>query len=182
MDSLIERGLVLRRLQADDAARLSDYYQSLSVQTKQRFGPHPLTPDYAVQQCQSGLNTLTRDYFIVEHQANIIAYFILQSEMSVHEHARYAEQGVELLSQYDYLFAPSVADAWQGKGLASWCMPRLLDYVKQKGARSLVLMGGTQATNPQAIAFYEKYGFKRYGGYQTEVYNHDMRLILDERI
>jgi RimJ/RimL family protein N-acetyltransferase len=44
-------------------------------------------------------------------------------------------------------------------------------------------MGGTQATNSRAIAFYEKFGFIKYGGYQTEVFNHDMRLeISDERL
>ena len=47
------------------------------------------------------------------------------------------------------------------------------------GARSLVLMGGTQASNARAIRFYEKSGFVRYGGYQTDQWNHDMRLLLE---
>jgi hypothetical protein len=42
-------------------------------------------------------------------------------------------------------------------------------------------MGGTQETNRRALAFYEKFGFKRYGGYQTDIFNHDMRLVFEER-
>jgi ribosomal protein S18 acetylase RimI-like enzyme len=39
-------------------------------------------------------------------------------------------------------------------------------------------MGGTQASNARAIAFYEKHGFVRCGGFWSDQYNHDMRLWL----
>jgi ribosomal protein S18 acetylase RimI-like enzyme len=39
-------------------------------------------------------------------------------------------------------------------------------------------MGGTQASNARDIAFYEKHGFVRCGGFWTDQYNHDMRLTM----
>ena len=45
-------------------------------------------------------------------------------------------------------------------------------------ARSLVLLGGVQASNEQALAFYRRLGFKEVGGYTSAdgAQNIDMRL------
>ena len=107
----------------------------------------------------------------------IVGYFILEFELSPYEKSRYQSQGIELTQGLDVLFAPSIADDFQNCGLASLVMPEIISQTRRKGIRSLVLMGGTQATNARAIAFYEKFGFKKYGGYQTEGFNHDMRLV-----
>ena len=73
----------------------------------------------------------------------------------------------------------SIADDCQNTGLASAVMPHIIANARSRGARSLVLMGGTQASNSRAIAFFEKHGFVRCGGYWTDRYNYDMRLVLE---
>lgn len=176
MLSLLNGELILRTLEGEDGAALSDYFAGLGPETLRRFQPHSLTTAMAHQICGSPDTRQSR--FVVEREGRIIAYFILDREMSIHETNRYREHGIMLESGLDFLFAPSVTDEFQGKGIASLAMPRLLSWARSAGARSLVLMGGTQATNARAIAFYEKFGFQRFGGYQTEIFNHDMRLCL----
>jgi diamine N-acetyltransferase len=170
-------GVALRALRPDDGKRLATYFEGLTPATTTRFQPHPLTRGMAQELCNAPLSSAMR--LVLERHDEIIGYFILESTMHTHDAARYAEQGIALESGRDLLFAPSVADAWQNRGLSSQAMPHLIALAQQAGARSLVLMGGTQATNARAIRFYEKFGFERSGGYQTEMWNHDMRRLLD---
>lgn len=168
---------VLRKLETTDGAMLSGYFEGLSVMTKVRFGPHPLTGDFAFGLCGKLDDTADRFVILPKGKEEIVGYFIVEFALSPHERDRYLSQGVVLEQGLDVLFAPSVGDAFQNGGLASAVMPELIAHCRRKGARSMVLMGGTQATNARAIAFYEKFGFGKYGGYQTEVFNHDMRLV-----
>jgi GNAT superfamily N-acetyltransferase len=170
----------LRPITVRDSNALGEYFVRLSDETKRRFQPHPLTNEQAAQLCaeQGATPDETALRLILLSDETVIGYFILESTMSVHEASRYAAHGIELVSQKDVLFAPSILDEYQNLGLASLVMPHLLSFVKANNARSLVLMGGTQSTNPRAIAFYEKFGFEKFGGYETEIFNHDMRLIL----
>ena len=167
---------VLRSLRADDGGALAAYFAALSPESKRRFQPHPLTATVAEELCAAASSTALR--LVIDRTGKIIGYFIFETVMSVHEATRYRPFGHALETGKDFLFAPSMADAFQNQGLASRAMPHLLGLARQSGARSVVLMGGTQATNARAIAFYEKFGFQRFGGYQTEIYNHDMRLEL----
>ena len=169
--------IILRTLRLEDRAALAVYFESLGVETRRRFQPHPLTQEATVAVCNEGESSTVR--LVIERKGDLIAYFILDRGLPVYETPRYREFGIDLAAGSDLLFAPSVADAWQNRGIASLAMPHLIAFARQLGARSLVLMGGTQATNHRAIAFYEKFGFKRFGGYQTDVFNHDMRLLLE---
>ncbi len=166
----------LRSLAAQDSMLLARYFAELSEETKTRFQPHPLTAEKARDITRNPHESTFR--LVLFHGTRICGYFILEAEMSIHEKTRYAEHGIELESGLDVLFAPSILDEYQNTGLASSVMPHLLDLARRINARSLVLMGGTQETNARAIAFYEKFGFKRFGGYSTEMFNHDMRLVL----
>jgi len=167
---------LLRKLEMNDKALLSEYFTALSAETKSRFGPHPLTDEFAANLCSKTGDSADRFVIVPKNEAKIVGYFIVEFELSPHEKGRYLSQGIMLEQGLDVLFAPSVADDYQNCGLASQVMPAIILHARQKGARSLVLMGGTQATNSRAIAFYEKFGFLKFGGYQTEVFNHDMRL------
>jgi GNAT superfamily N-acetyltransferase len=92
---------------------------------------------------------------------------------------RYREQGIDLSKGKHPMFAPSIADDYQNTGLASLAMPAIIKAAKELGAKSLVLMGGTQATNKRAITFYEKFGFKHVCDFETKVLNYDMQMLLD---
>lgn len=173
-------GFLLRELRSTDTPALVDYFHQLGVATRRRFQPHPLTPQVAKQVCTAPGGVTLR--LVIEHASRLVAYFIVDTMLSEHERRRYGKQGIALAQGLDFLFAPSVHDDWQNKGLASLAMPYILEICRAWGAHSLVLMGGTQATNARAIFFYEKFGFTRHGGYQTEVFNHDMRLLLQQPV
>ena len=175
----LARSRLLRLLAAHDTPALFDFFESLSPASKRRFQPHPLTLDAARDLCEAASSSTLR--LVVSAHSRIVAYFILEPQVSRHEVDRYRAHGIELEAGKDWMFAPAVTDALQNEGIASEAMPHLLALARAAGARSLVLMGGTQATNARAIAFYEKFSFKRHGGYQTEVFNHDMRSLLDPR-
>lgn len=170
-------GITLDWLAPNDAAGLGDYFLALSAESKRRFQPHPLTQASAAELCAARHPAVRR--LVLRAGGQIIGYFILDPTVGVDELTRYAALGIPLTSGRDWLFAPSVADSHQNQGLASKAMPHLVALARHAGARSLVLMGGTQGTNARAIAFYEKSGFRRCGGYQTDQWNHDMRLLLD---
>ncbi|TAA48401.1 GNAT family N-acetyltransferase [Corallincola spongiicola] len=169
----------LRLLHRDDGAALARYFAQMGEDTRRRFGPHPLTEAFADELVQKGDDSADR-FVMTSDDGKIAAYFIFERQAFPHEMQRYAEQGIVLAAGQDISFAPSVADAYQNSGVASAAMPALIGYARSMGAKSLVLMGGTQATNERAVRFYEKFGFRRHGGYQTELYNHDMRLLLTE--
>jgi GNAT superfamily N-acetyltransferase len=170
---------IFRKLEKADSPLLATYFPGLSKETQSRFGPHPLTAEHAEKLCRLKQDSADRFVLLTESQDEIIGYFIVEYGDAPDEAKRYQAQGIDLNPKLDPTFAPSMADAYQNKSLASRVMPLVIDAVREKGARSLVLMGGTQESNHRAIAFYEKFGFKRYGGYQSDVYNHDMRLVFE---
>jgi GNAT superfamily N-acetyltransferase len=180
MQFAISEGVVLRSLRADDTDRLAAYFEALTPATTTRFQPHPLTRGQAGIVCGAVGSPESALRLVLEHDNGVIGYFILELTVRSDDAARYAAQGITLEAGRDLLFAPSVADAWQDRGLSSLAMPHLIALARQAGARSLVLMGGTQATNARAIRFYEKFGFEHRGGYQTDVWNHDMRLLIND--
>ncbi len=164
-----------RLLAQNDQSALGDFFEKLSEQTRSRFAPHPLSSEFATQLC-ANLLTDTTQRFVLESDGNIIGYFILQAQMSEHEALRYAQQGIILKTGDDLLFAPCIADKYQNKGFASLVMEILINHYKER-VKSFVLMGGTQETNHAGRSFYKKFAFKEYGGYQTDIYNIDMRLL-----
>jgi RimJ/RimL family protein N-acetyltransferase len=168
-----------RKLEQADSALLTTYFLALSKETQSRFGPHPLTAEYAKKLCDLPQDSADRFILLTENQDQIIGYFIVEYGGAPDEAKRYQAQGIDLDPKLDPIFAPSMADAYQNKGLASRVMPLIIGAAKEKYARSLVLMGGTQETNHRAIAFYEKFGFKRYGRFQTDMFNYDMRLVFE---
>jgi len=167
----------LRRLHKSDAWALSIYFESLSQDTKKRFGPHELTHETAHEICYLEKDTAHR-FIAITSSGTIAAYLILEFGMIDHERHRYKNYGIQLEAGKDVFFAPSVLDPFQNTGLASAVLSELISYIKTAGAISLVLLGGTQETNQLALGFYAKFGFQPLDGYQTEVFNIDMRLVL----
>lgn len=172
--------LGFREIAPTDSERLGAFFSGLSAETRRRFGPHPLTAEYAQQLCARTTDSAQRFILLTDDETLVIGYFILDYAVSADHKQRYAAHGIDLQDGLDPVFAPCIADAFQGSGYASLVMPLIIRAAQARHARSLVLMGGTQATNARAIHFYEKFGFVRHGGYQTDVFNHDMRLLLTD--
>lgn len=167
----------LRTIKKADASALGNYFTSLSSKTKSRFGPHPLTREYVALLCESEEDTADRYLLIEQSTGDVHGYFILEYGMIGHEQERYLEKGLELEDGKDLFFAPSILDKVQNLGLASLVMPLLISEAKKNNFRSMVLLGGVRSTNERAIAFYEKFGFETCGGYESDVFNNDMRLL-----
>lgn len=169
---------ILREVSACDSEPLGQYFESLSAETRKRYGPHPFTKEFAVELCTRKHDSAIRYVLTLAENKRFVGYFILEFRMSEELLNRYREQGIDLSDGKNPLFAPSIADDYQNTGLASLAMPDLIKSAKNLGAKSLVLMGGTQATNKRAIAFYEKFGFKHVCEFETKVLNYDMWLVL----
>ncbi|HEX2915582.1 MAG TPA: GNAT family N-acetyltransferase [Chloroflexia bacterium] len=171
----------LRFLQKEDAESLGEYLRSLSAESKGRFGPHAFDQATVAQICNN-LNPLEslRVIALTDNATpKVIGYMILVMGVSEAEKVRYNQLGLSLNSQTDATFAPSIADDYQNKKLGSAMMVYLVEVAQQIGLKHLVLMGGTQATNPRAIHFYEKFGFKKVGEFEyNNLNNYDMILTL----
>lgn len=172
--------LVLREINNSDSEQLGKFFDRLLESTRKLYGPHPLNSEEA--------NTICNNYpesdktrFILAYSNQIIGYFLFDFAQYPHEFDRYSKLGISLDFDVDPVFAPCIADNYQGMGLASDVMPHLLTWAKSKKLRSIVLMGGTQEPNERARKFYNKFGFKEYSRFFTQinnVNNIDMRLTL----
>ena len=175
---------VFRELENTDWHQLGSFFESLSEETRSKFGPHPLTKEHASILCNNtGHDNVSR--FIVLSASEIVGYFILDFNPFEHEAARYRKLGVELDSKVDPVFAPCIADNFQNQGIASHAMKFILNYARDKNLRSIVLMGGTQEPNVIARHFYKKHGFKEYGEFYTEhngLNNIDMMHSLESKL
>ena len=173
--------ITLRVLRPNDGPLLGRYFESLSQETRRRFGPHPLTMEEAHNLCGAIDCHHTLRLLALTNEgecAEVIAYFILHLGIRDAERKRYQANGIPLDSQLDCSLAPSVADAYQNRGVGSALMPEVLDLARRLGFQRVVLMGGTQATNHRAIHFYGKFGFRKVGRFFTEINNYDMILSL----
>jgi len=170
---------LLKRLAINDSEALGRYFDRLSEETKQKFGPHPLTQNYATFLCHRILENALR-FVLVDDNKEIQGYFIIDFDIIEHEAERYLSFGIELNAGKDIFFAASIADKYQNSGLASNVMPFIIELLKEEEVNSVVLLGGTRETNVLAVSFYEKFGFKKTGGYHSDVYNCDMQLTLQK--
>ena len=174
--------ITFRALRPDDGALLGRYFEGLSQETRRRFAPHPFTMEEAHKLCAEIKYRHTLRLIALTdkgEQPEVIAYFIFVLGFGDGEQKCYRARGMPLDSDSDCTFAPSVADAYQNRGLGSALMPQVLDLARRLGRKRVVLSGGVQATNHRAIHFYEKFGFRKVGTFSTEVENYDMILNLD---
>lgn len=99
------------------------YFEGLSAETRRRFGPHPLDLATAAHLCAT-LNPAEYLRFVAFHQAEIVAYFILQLGITPHEAARYAARNLPLDPNTTATLAPSVAGAGHRQPHTAACAGR----------------------------------------------------------
>lgn len=169
--------ILARPLLKTDSDRLGAYFESLSAETRSRFGPHGLDAATATRLCAE-IDPAQVLRWVAVAGDDLVAYFILMWSVTTYERERYAARGIALSVEEDCTFAPSVADRFQGYGLGSRLFEPLRSLARAAGRRRIVLLGGTQATNARAIAFYRKLGFVELASFETPpgVSNHDMWL------
>jgi RimJ/RimL family protein N-acetyltransferase len=170
-----------RKLLETDGDFLGRFFEDLSQTTRAKFGPHPLTSDYAKETLCKRVEKDKVSRFVISSNQKIVGYFIVDYNFYLNESERYASYGIDLDFNIDPVFAPCIADNYQGQGIASQAWKAVRETLKNQNIRSLVLMGGTQAPNIQARNFYKKFGFEECGEFFTEnngLNNLDMRVIL----
>ena len=174
---------MLRPLTRNDARILGPYFLSLSDDTKRRYGPHPFDQATADKLCAENDYAHTIRMLATTgsgDQEQVIAYFILVMGIEEGDRERYAKLQMPLDVITDCTLAPSVADAYQSKGVGNIIMRHGIATARRLGKRRMVLMGGVQTTNTRAKNFYTKYGFQHVGDFESPPgrNNHDMILSL----
>jgi ribosomal protein S18 acetylase RimI-like enzyme len=178
-----DQEIIFRPLERGDAQVLGDYFDILSDQTREYFGPHPLDRETADRLCET-INHVDTIRMIgtvsSDGRQKVIAYLILLLGVTDSDQARYERIEMALDPQADCTVAPSLADAFQNHGLGSILMRRLSEIARALGHRRMVLLGGTQAANSRAVHFYHKLGFRTVGAFEHPAgrNNYDMVLQL----
>jgi ribosomal protein S18 acetylase RimI-like enzyme len=169
--------LLLSKFTLDDADNLASYFSLLCADSKSRYGPH-LFDKQSVIDLYSGydgyLGYIAREI----GAATIIAYSIIKLGYLVQDADRMQSYGLILDSHTDTTFAPSVADAWQSCGVGNSLFDFIVNDLKPKGIRRIILWGGVQASNEKAVNYYQKHGFRTLGQFEHNGSNLDMILEL----
>lgn len=169
--------ILIRRFSLDDAAHLSAYLLGLSAATQQRFAPHGYAAN-AIQAFYQQDPRLGALIAIDTKQEAIIGYVAFRQEAFEHDLQRYTTYTDLPAATQCMNYAPSVADAWQGKGLGKLLLHQTIELAKSAGMQALVLWGGVQCDNEQAIHYYRKNGFIELGSFMHQGCNLDMCLPL----
>lgn len=167
-----QQQVLLRRLLPEDIDNLLEYLNSLSHETKKRFGPHAYEKDALIQ-----LYTDTGycGYVAINiADQNIVAYAIIKKGYLQHDKQRLESYGLQPGEITDCVFAPSVSDAWQGCGLGNALLAFITAELKAAGISRIILWGGVQADNKRAVSYYLKNGFTMLGTFEYYGSNHDM--------
>ena len=174
--------VLIRLLREDDGARLAAYLEGLCAETCSYYRPHPFDRETAERSCAS-LNPAEELRFVALSRSDgddrIVAYVPFKVGVRDADFERYAARGIELDPEADTTIAPSVADDYQGSGLAGAIMRYLREHSRTLGRTRMVLWGGVQARNARAIAFYRKWGFREMGEFWTDQNNFDMLASLE---
>ena len=163
---------LLRKLVLKDLARLVNYLDQLSFETKSRFGPHPFDTNSIVGFYENPGHT----GYIAEdpETSTIIAYSIIKIGYLEHDSSRLQSYGLVLNNDTDCTFAPSIADQWQSLGLGNSLFQFILDEIKNRQIRRIILWGGVQANNIKAVNYYKRNGFRLIGKFQHNGENYDI--------
>lgn len=159
--------ITTRPLAVSDGLALAEFFHHLGPTTRRRYSPHPLDREIAQALC-ANLPIPNCERWVVAVGDEIIGYLLLDRAIPAHDRQRYAGYGHSLDLQRDRLFAPVVADAWQGRGVMSAAMPVICAELLAADPCQLVLMGGVQADNDAARAFYRKWGFVEVGQFHWQ--------------
>ena len=155
-----------RPLQKDDLPGLVQYFENLSEKTRSFYGPHPFDEATLDALCRGTYENFQT--IVVEQDKVIVGYTVIKRGYSEGELYRYPNYDMIMDPEHHFLYAPSIADAHQSKGIGSIMLQYVEDYLQSQGATSLILWGGVQIRNQRAIRYYEKNGFVKLGEFHYD--------------
>jgi diamine N-acetyltransferase len=167
-----KKTVILQKLTPHYLDALAIYLQNLSPETKARFAPHAFTREAIADFYQDNqvMGYIAQD----PSQGEIIAYALIKIGYLTHDKPRLESFYLKLNALKDSTFAPSVADAWQGSGLGSALLRWIIEDLRKMDIQRIILWGGVQKSNTQAINFYQKNGFNIIGQFEYHGENYDM--------
>ena len=166
--------VVLRKVAAEDADMLFHFLTNLSPETLSTFAPHAFDETTIRQLCK---NTDTSDihrYLAINQSSRCVAYALLKTGIIWHDADRLKQYGLNPAEHLYGTFAPCVAEAYYGSGLAQALFKEIEEEARGQQMNRLILWGGVQKTNSRAVRFYEKSGFRIVGEFQYHGQNLDM--------
>jgi diamine N-acetyltransferase len=166
----------IRLLKETDEELLFTYFENLSAQTKSRFGPHPFDKNTIHLMCRFLSPEILR-YIALEQASNsIVAYMLIKKGLLEADKNRLLKNNVAIDEATACSFAPSVADDWQDSGLGSKMFSFIENDLKKNTTyKTILLWGGVQVANLNAVHFYTKNGFIRKGNFlHNNMDNYDM--------
>lgn len=168
--------LQMRLLKFDDSERLLKYFDGLSELTKSRFAPHGFESQSIENICEDiGKDTCFRFVALEVDPEQIVGYFIAQNAISENDRNRFLQNKITLNSEECCSIAPSIADNYHGLGVAKALFEFMCGHLKEQQKQHLILLGGVQKENRQAISFYQKMGFSEAGEFDRHgVFNLNM--------
>lgn len=171
--------ITIRLLEPTDAPKLTAYFNGLSEQTKSYFAPHSFIEETVRHICKTlNPSEIVRLVATSANDQKIIAYTLLLSGATPSDMARYEALSMPIDTETDYSIAPSIADAYQSRGLGNHLMSKALAVARVMNKQRIILWGGVQSRNERAFRYYQKYGFVQVGQFENEVLNYDMCLSL----
>ncbi|WP_198045088.1 GNAT family N-acetyltransferase [Spirosoma montaniterrae] len=171
----------IRLLKPTDVLPLINYFGGLSEQTRSYFSPHSFDPVTVHQICNSVEQDDTIRLVAALPNGEIVAYLLLLPGATTSDLTRYGTAGVSVQPDTTYSFAPSIADAYQGRGLGGHLLQAAIDVARQMEKRQLILWGGVQANNERAVHFYQKHGFQKVAEFERNGLNYSMVLSIESR-
>lgn len=169
----------IRKVKENDKELLFHYFQSLSPETLKRFGPHPFD-EHTAYLISDGNYQNCKAYICIDDDA-VVAYSVVKQGYIDADAARYAHYPISIDYENDYTLAPSVADAYQSRGVGSLMFEYIEQDLREHGARKIVLWGGVQHTNEKAFRFYLKHGFQTLEEFEHNGRNLDMVKYLKQK-
>lgn len=174
--------LLLRPLLAEDVAKLADFLARLSPQSR-RFSTFSGYDRAAAQElCEAIARYDKLRLAVVEANGAaepIVGLFEYSLDLTAGDISRYANYGLRLEPAIDCRFGPTLADAWQSRGVGSLLLPAVWDFARLFGRSRVILWGGVLADNRRAIRFYEKNGFVHAGRFVNGNGEECCDMILD---
>ncbi len=169
--------ITFRKAVPEDAGKLCEYFDGLSLETKHRFGPH----SFDFETLDKLLNDTTAHILYVatdKSTTEIIGYCVVRKGYLEHDSPRLSSFGLTLDHQTDCTLAPSLADRFQHLGIGRSFHQYVSEDLKAQSYKRIILWGGVQASNHYAVRFYERLGYQHIGEFEYYGMNFDMVLNL----
>ncbi|MFI1395417.1 GNAT family N-acetyltransferase [Streptomyces sp. NPDC020681] len=158
--------VVVRPLTHTDAEGLAGFLDGLSAESRRfsTFAGHDLA---AARELCDAIARYDKLRLVLEvvPSGRIVGLLEFSLALPAADIERYQSAGIRLTETTDCRFGPTLADDYQGKGVATLVFPLVTEVARRLGKKRIILWGGVLADNARAIRYYEKNGFRPVGSF-----------------